>query len=314
MSYLFRFLALVLLLPAASVIAADPPHILIVVGPSSHPPGSHEVLASAKLLKHCLETMSNMPTTKVDLFQEWPQDPAVLSSASTIIFTGDTFPPNRLPNSKKNLADLDTMMQRGCGIVCVHYATGLLGEDVRPDGDHPLLRWMGGYFANRSCPHHESVAKIFETATITPATPQHPIANGWQEFTLKDEPYIRNFFSKEGNKLGGTGDKPAPGVTILATSMLPPEAPKPEPVAWCAERADTGRGFGIVMPHFYRNWKVEELRRFILNGIIWTAKLEVPKEGVQSMVPDLATFGPGSVEPLPRKLKASQSAAPAPAK
>lgn len=32
------------------------------------------------------------------------------------------------------------MMQRGCGIVCVHFATGLPGADVAPDGDHPLLR------------------------------------------------------------------------------------------------------------------------------------------------------------------------------
>ncbi len=306
MPLLLRSLALVLLFRAASLIAAEPPHILIVVGPSSHPPGSHEVLASAKVMKHCLETMSNVPAAKVDLLQEWPKDFSVLAAASTIVFTGDTFPPNRLPDPEKNLAELDTMMKRGCGIVCVHYATGLLGSDVKADGDHPLLRWMGGYFANRSCPHHESIAKIFDAATITPAAPQHPIARGWREFTLKDEPYIRNFFSKEGNKLGGTGAKPAANVTILATSMLPPEAPRPEPVAWCVERADTGRGFGIVMPHFYRNWKVEDLRRFILNGIVWTARLEVPREGVQSTVPDLATFEPGSVEPVLRKPKANQ--------
>jgi type 1 glutamine amidotransferase len=287
----------------ASALAADPAHILIVVGPSSHPPGTHEVLAGAKVMKHCLETMSNMPTAKVDLFEEWPRDPALLAAASTIVFTGDTFPPNRLPDPEKNLAELDAMMKRGCGIVCVHYATGLLGDDVKPDGDHPLLRWMGGYFANRSCPHHESIAKIFEAATITPSAPQHPVARGWKEFTLKDEPYIKNFFSKEGNKLGGTGDKPAANVTILATSTLPPELPKPEPVAWCIERPDGGRGFGIVMPHFYRNWRLEDLRRFILNGIVWTAKLEVPKEGVQTTLPDLTTFGPGSVEPLPPKPK-----------
>ena len=91
--------------------------------------------------------------------------------------------------------------------------------------------------------------------------------------------------------------------------MLPPDAPQREPVAWCIERKDMGRGFGIVMPHFYRNWKIEDLRRFILNGIVWTAKLGVPEDGVQTTLPDLATFEPGSVEPLPRKPK---PAAPAP--
>ena len=302
---LLRFLAssLFALFMGGSVLAAGGQNVLIVVGPSKHPAGTHEVLAGAKLLKHCLETMSNVPTAKVDLFEEWPKDAAVRESASTIIFTGDTFPPNRLPDAAKNLADLDTMMKRGCGIVCVHYATGLLGEDVKPDGDHPLLRWMGGYFANRSCPHHESIAKIFEAATITPNAPQHPIARGWQEFTLRDEPYCKNFFAAPGNKLGGTGDQPAAGVTILATSMLPPESPKSEPVAWCIERADGGRGFGIVMPHFYRNWQLEDLRRFILNGVIWTAKVDVPANGVQTTLPDLTTFSPASVDPLPPKPK-----------
>ena len=70
------------------------------------------------------------------------------------------------------------MMKRRCGIVCVHYATGLLGTDVTPEGEHPLLRWLGGYFANRSCPHHESFAKISDAATISPAAPQHPVLRG----------------------------------------------------------------------------------------------------------------------------------------
>lgn len=278
--------------------AADPGHVLIVVGPSNHPPGSHEVAAGGRVMKHLVEHMANLPGIKADLFNEWPQDKTVRDAASTVVFIGDTFPPNRLPNAAQNLADLDAMMKRGCGIVCVHYATGLLGQDVTPEGDHPLLRWMGGYFANRSCKHHESFAKIFDAATITPAAPQHPIARGWKEFTLKDEPYTNNYF--------GPDKKLAPNVTALATSMLPPNAPKPETVAWCVERPDSGRGFGIVMPHFYKNWRNDDLRRFILNGIAWSAKLDVPKEGVQTDTPELASFNPTSIEPLPPKPKPSK--------
>jgi hypothetical protein len=88
--------------------------------------------------------------------------------------------------------------------------------------------------------------------------------------------------------------------------MLPPNAPKPETVAWCVERPDSGRGFGIVMPHFYKNWRNDDLRRFIMNGIAWTAKLEVPKEGVQTDAPELASFNPTSIEPLPPKPKPSK--------
>jgi hypothetical protein len=106
---------------------------------------------------------------------------------------------------------------------------------------------------------------------------------------MHDEPYINNYFGTGGNKL-------APNVTAIATSMLPPEAPKRETVAWCVERTDGGRGFGIVMPHFYRNWTNEDLRRCILNGIVWTAKLEVPVGGVKTSLPDLTGFQPVSVD------------------
>jgi len=278
-----------LLFGVSQTFAADPTRVLIVVGPSKHPPGSHEVAAGGRLMKHCIENMANVPGVKADVVYEWP-DKALREGAATIVFIGDTFPAGRFPNPTQNLADLAASMQRGCGIVCVHYATGLLGADVTQEGDHPLLVWLGGYFANRSCPHHESIAKIFTAATITPAA-QHPITRGWQEFTLHDEPYINNYFGKGENKL-------APNVTALATSMLPPEAPKRETVAWSVERTDGGRGFGIVMPHFYKNWTNENLRRCILNAIVWTAKREVPPEGVQTTLPDLASFSPVSVEPI----------------
>ncbi len=78
--------------------------------------------------------------------------------------------------------------------------------------------------------------------------------------------------------------------------MLPPDAPKRETVAWSVERQDGGRGFGIVMPHFYKNWSNDDSRRFILNGIVWTVKLTVPAGGVDTAKPDLGAFDPESVE------------------
>ena len=290
----FAFLAAVLF---STTEAKAETRVLIVVGPTNHPPGSHEVAAGGRLMQHCLEHMENVRGVKADVVSEWPKEQAVLDAVSTVVFIGDQFPPMRMPDSAATLASLGAMMKRGCGIVCVHYATGLRAEDVAADGAHPLLGWLGGYFATK-CAHHQSIAKIYPAATITPATPAHPhpILRGWKEFTVNDEPYINNYFGGEGNAL-------LPGATVLATSMLPPESPKSERVAWCVERADGGRGFGIVMPHFYRNWKNEELRRFVLNGIVWTAKLDVPADGVRTDAPDLAAFAPVSVEPLPPKPK-----------
>jgi type 1 glutamine amidotransferase len=273
------------------VASAQTTKFLIVVGPSTHPPGTHEVAAGGRVIQHCLETIENMHNIQAVVSHEWPKDSAHLDSVDSLVFIGDFFPPTRMPESKSIMDKLEQMMARGCGMACIHYATGIHGDDAGPHGDHPLLRWIGGYFANRSCVHHESFAKIFDQATIEPAAPVHPVSRGWKPFKIHDEPYYNNYF-------GPNGNKPAANVTILATSMLPPNAPKSEAVAWCIERPDQGRGFGIVMPHFYRNWANEDLRRLIMNGIAWTAKLEIPNDGIKTKLADLSTFGAASLQPL----------------
>ncbi len=267
--------------------------VLLIAGPSKHPPGTHEPAAGARLLAYCLEQAG----LDAQVVYEWPTDAAVLHKADTIALLGDQFPPERFENSDAIMTQLAAEMERGCGLVCIHYATGLGKDDVAPDGEHPLLHWTGGYFATR-CEHHQSIAKIF-TATITPGESEHPVLRGWQAFTLLDEPYYNNYFGRSGL---------AENVTPLAFSQLPPEDPHPETVAWAVERADGGRGMGIVMPHFFKNWKVEELRKFILNGIVWSAGQEIPKDGIVTTLPDLATFEPMALEPQPRQKPANAKA------
>jgi type 1 glutamine amidotransferase len=265
--------------------------ILVIVGPSNHAPGTHEVAAGGRLMQHCL-THSNVKDFQATVSYGWPKKEALLDQADSIVFIGDAFPPNRLPGTNATLAKLGSLMNRGCGIVCVHYATGLHAQDVPKDGSHPLLKWMGGYSAFR-CPHHNTIAKIFPKATISPASPEHPVSRGWKEFTVHDEPYINNYFGPDNNRL-------APGVTALAVSMLPPEKPQKETVSWCIQRDDGGRGFGIVMPHFFRSWKNDDLRTFILNGVVWTAQREVPDDGVRVTLPELSEFKPEALEPKRR--------------
>jgi type 1 glutamine amidotransferase len=268
-----------------------PTEVLVIIGPSSHPPGTHEVGAGGRLVAHCLEHMKNLPGFRATALDQWPQDPTTLSSVATVVFIGDVFPPVRMPDSTRIMSDLDRMMKRGCGITCLHFATGLQAKDLPPNGDHPLLRWLGGYFSTGGATHHKSVAKVFSAVTITPASPSHPISRGWKEFTQDEEPYYNNYFGPDGNRM-------APNVTALATAMLPPENPRREVISWCVQRPDGGRGFAIVMPHFYRNWKVDDFRRFVLNGIVWTTRRDVPRKGIETNPPDLNAFTPASIEPL----------------
>ena len=265
--------------------------VVLLAGPCGHPPGTHEAAAGARLLGHCLENAKGIQPVEAEVFDKWPGGPA-LGDAATIVLIGDIFPPERMDQPAKIKAELAKLMDRGCGMVCIHYATGLRAQDVAEDGSHPLLGWLGGYYAS-GCPHHRSTARVC-TATIVPAEGEHPVLRGWGKFTFDDEPYWNIYFGKGG---------PSKNVVPLATSMLPPEKPRKEIVAWAVQRKDGGRGMGIVLPHYFRSWRVEDLRTLVLNGICWTAKLEVPQEGVKSSLPELSTFKPASVDPRPRPKK-----------
>lgn len=272
--------------------------IVFVAGPCQHPPGTHEAAAGARLLEDCVKKATNVPPVGAAVFYDWPEDKSVLDDARSIVFIGDIFPPERMKDPAKVKAELGALMDRGCGIVCIHYATGLGAAHVADDGDHPLLGWLGGYFAT-GCPHHRSIARVCP-ATVTPEACAHPVLRGWKEFTFDDEPYWNNYFGKDGM---------AKNVTSLAYAMLPADQPKKETLAWAVDRADGGRGVGIVLPHYFRSWKLDDMRTLALNAICWTAKLDVPAEGVQSPLPDLSTFEPDSVDPQP-----SPKSKPKPAK
>ena len=50
-------------------------------------------------------------------------------------------------------------------------------------------------------------------------------------------------------------------------------------VGWVHERQDGGRAFGTTLGHFYSNFKIDAFRQMIVNGILWTAHVDLPKEG-----------------------------------
>lgn len=266
--------------------------ILVVVGPSNHAPGTHEVAAGGRLIEYCLENMENVPGIEADVVYAWDGIPQPLDAYATVVMIGDNFPAEVFENSDQAMSDLAGMMARGCGLVSVHYGVGLQNEHMGTDGDHPLLHWMGGYFAAK-CDHHQSIAKHYD-ATIEAGDSAHPISRGWNTFTLREEPYINIYFGPDDNQL-------LPNAFAVATSMLPPENPKREIIAWGIEREDTGRGVGVTLPHFYKNWLNEDLRRLVLNSIVWTGKIGVPDEGVLTPVPDLEFFEPESIEFVPKK-------------
>ena len=48
---------------------------------------------------------------------------------------------------------------------------------------------------------------------------------------------------------------------------------------WAVERPDGGRGFGFTGGHFHDNWANDDVRKVVLNALVWVTKLDVPAGG-----------------------------------
>jgi type 1 glutamine amidotransferase len=239
--------------------------VVLLAGGASHGRGEHAWPDGARLLKHCLDTSANVKglTSEVHL-NGWPTAPEVLDDAATIVLLSDGGGGHPLFNEKAREEKINALMARGVGLVCIHYAV-----EPPKQGEEPLLRWIGGFYK----PGYST--NPINDVELLPATPDHPIARGLKPFKMRDEVYYRIWFG------GGEGT----GSAVPIAKIRLAHEPKPQVVAWAIERKDGGRGFGFTGCHFHKNWGLEGFRGLVLNAIVWTAKLDVPKDGVQSSVP-----------------------------
>ena len=280
------------------------PCILLLAGKPSHGPGEHEHNAGVKLLAKCLAQGAPDVVTKVHLNADWPNADE-LAQADTIVVYSDGGGGHPLLR-EDYLDQLAKEMKRGAGFVCLHYAV----EYPADKGGPQALEWMGGFFeANWSVnPHWQADYKEL---------PKHPISNGVKPFSTNDEWYFHMRFNETIGKLTHILSAVPPDSTMSRkdgahegnpTVRAGVAAGKPQTTAWAFERPDGGRGFGFTGGHFHNGWGNDDQRKLVLNAILWTAKLEVPSDGVESKVTeeDLAQ----NLDPKPPRKPA---AAPAPA-
>jgi type 1 glutamine amidotransferase len=258
--------------------AADKKIVFIAGGPS-HGPGDHEHRAGCLLLSKCINQVPGI--TSVVYSNGWPSDASAFAGADAVIIYSDGGggQPAIKPDRLKLLSGL---MDKGVGLGCIHYAV----EVPKDQGGPEFLRWIGGYFET-----FYSVNPFWDADFKT--LPQHPITRGVQPFHIRDEWYYHMRFP-EGMK----------NVTPILTAVPPystrgkpgandahggnPEVQKhngePEHVMWAIQRPDGGRGFGLTGGHPHTNWGNENFRKVVLNAILWSAKSEVPANGVECAV------------------------------
>jgi type 1 glutamine amidotransferase len=180
------------------------------------------------------------------------------------------------------LETLAGAIKHGAGLVCIHYAV----EPIKARGEKEFLDWIGGCFEI-----DWSVNPTWKADYRT--LPQHPITRGVNPFKIEDEWYFHMRFHN-----GMTGVTPILSAVAPPSTMDRRDGPhegnpavresvkngETQHMAWAFERADDGRGFGFTGGHYHRSWGNDDLRKLVLNAILWTAKVEVPKDGVTSHV------------------------------
>src|SRR5262245_59557926 len=131
--------------PAAE---AAPRKVVLIAGPldKSHPPGTHEYEKSVRLLKHGLDTATNVRGLRTEAhLGGWPDNPRTLDDADTIVIVAsgsDRRAQDHPLLVDDRLAVVEKQMKRGCGLVLIHWAT-FVPKDRAGD---KVLEWVGGYF------------------------------------------------------------------------------------------------------------------------------------------------------------------------
>jgi len=290
-----------ILVSVDSTSAADPDgnkRILFIAGERSHGYGDHEHFAGCRILADVVQRTAAKVKCEV-IRNGWPQDDSVIDTADSIVIYSDGGA-GRHP-SLAHLDRLKKQMDRGAGLVCIHYAV----EVPKDRGGPEFLSWLGGYFETDWSVNPHWDAKFDNL-------PKHPITSGVKPFQTRDEWYFHMRFP-EGMK----------GVTPIL-SAVPPASTMDRPdgahsgnptvrkevargdlqhVAWATERPDGGRSFGFTGGHYHWNWGRTEPTKLVANAILWSAHMPVPEAGASVEPKTLKQLQENQDDPIDKKFK-----------
>lgn len=257
--------------------AAEKAKIVFLSGAPSHARMEHEHRAGNMILAEALERSGLSVEPYVVPDYGYPKDEKVLQDAATVVIFCTGHSGHLL---KPHLDAFDALMQKGTGVVMIHWAT----EAEKGKMGQKFLEWMGGF-----CDLDWSVNPHWQPTFDD--LPQHPICNGVKPFRVHDEWYYHMRFPED--KQGLTPiladlppadtlrrpDGPRSGNPTVRQSVA---AGNKQTVAWAYQRPSGGRGFGFTGAHNHTSWRDEGFRKIVLNAILWTARVEVPPDGCPS--------------------------------
>ena len=286
---LLLLLAALLTLLAGAVEAQGAHKIVFLAGPKDHgAPGRHEYEKDLRVLAASLENATNVTGITTEVFVgPAPRDPAVYRDAAAIVIhsssdrleteTHPLFPSDPTTNGRSYddetlafLRQVDSLAANGMGVVVFHYANWVENWHARGR----FLAWTGGLWVQMA-----SRNPVDQWAMQpAPAAAEHPILRGVRPWSYRDEIFSRFFLPPNDDRRTDL---------LIGTPEQDRQAIGPQVASFAYEREGGGRGFVYGGVDFHDNLAIDDYRRFLLNGIVWAAGLEVPEGGVDSPAPAL---------------------------
>jgi hypothetical protein len=235
--------------------------IVLIAGAPSNKAGQHEYFAGCALMMDWLkQTPGVWPVLAAD---GWPKNEAIFDGAKAVVFYGDGGAKLSFLDPAR-WAKMKALIEAGAGFVMLHQAV-----DLPADHAEEMKSWLGAVFQSDigSRGHWDMEFHDF---------PEHPITRGVTAFAAPLDGWLFNLHFAPGARPLLAGQVPDNGRT---TEDARSYAGRPEVVGWAYERANGGRSFAFTGCDLHRNWSVESQRRLVINGILWSAKMEVPKDG-----------------------------------
>jgi Trehalose utilisation len=220
--------------------------------------GHHDYPAGVRCLDSLLKQTPGMECTIVD--DGWPTNEAVFENAKSIVFYTDGGGKQAFLSSAARIKKLQSLADEGIGIVMIHQAVDFPDEF----GDQ-AKSWLGGaYLKGKSGRGHWDSSHVdFPTHPVTRGVTAWKINDGW----LNGIEFVADM--KGITPLLWSGKKYAGSRAGLQEDI----------VAWLFERPDGGRSFSFTGLDAHSAWKLDGMRQLVVNGVLWTARIEIPAGG-----------------------------------
>jgi hypothetical protein len=258
----------------AAMTASAEKTVLFIAGPPSHAWDEHSFAEGAALLAEALNRSGL--GVRAEVSEGWPEEADRVARADAVVIYGDGLDAHP---AKGHVGALRARLDAGLGLAVLHFALEP-GEDALRD----LLRdAVGGWFEAGW-----SVNPIWTAREVRLS--DHPAARGVRFGEIRDEWYYHLRFREDihpllqahppADSLGADG--PRSGNPTVRAAL---ERGEFQTLAWTVENASGARGFGFTGGHYHVHWADDGYRTLVLNGVAWTAGVEVPAAGVASETP-----------------------------